>query len=162
MMPPFMNTPVVTRHCVVCGASFQTKRPGLAKICSVNRCKVARRTSLRQPPTSERRSELYRAKCAEPGYREKLRAQARERYRRVQEFRNQYKLKRGCIDCGYSAHPAALDFDHMDGKTSNICELTSIAAVLAEIERHGCVVRCANCHRIKSCAVFAATYEPVL
>lgn len=56
----------------------------------------------------------------------------------------------GCIDCGYNAHPAALDFDHTDGKTANISELRSMKRVMEEIERHSCVVRCANCHRIKT------------
>lgn len=56
----------------------------------------------------------------------------------------------GCIDCGYNAHPAALDIDHMEGKTANISSLKSISSVEAEIARHKCVVRCATCHRIKS------------
>lgn len=38
----------------------------------------------------------------------------------------------------------------MEGKTANIANLKSIRAVKEEIERHKCVVRCANCHRIKS------------
>lgn len=60
------------------------------------------------------------------------------------------KVEMGCADCGFNAHPAALDFDHTDGKTRNISTLRSMKAVLEEIERHKCVLRCANCHRIKT------------
>lgn len=60
------------------------------------------------------------------------------------------KLERGCIDCGYSAHSEALDFDHRPGveKLFTIGESVtrSWETVLAEIAK--CDVRCANCHRI--------------
>jgi hypothetical protein len=72
------------------------------------------------------------------------------RARAVKEWVSEFKLASGCVDCGYREHAAALDIDHMNGKTSNISSLKSIAAVQAEIARHDCVVRCANCHRIKS------------
>jgi hypothetical protein len=60
------------------------------------------------------------------------------------------KMRLGCTDCGYNAHPAALDFDHTDGKTRNVGKLRSMRAVLEEIERHKCEVVCANCHRIRT------------
>lgn len=75
---------------------------------------------------------------------------ANTRAREVKAWIANYKTSVGCIDCGYSKHPAALDIDHMQGKTANVSSLKSIAAVQAEIARHACVVRCANCHRIKS------------
>lgn len=77
-------------------------------------------------------------------------AVANARARAVKKWISDFKINSGCVDCGYRKHPAALDIDHMNGKTKNISSLKSIAAVKAEIERHGCVVRCANCHRIKS------------
>ena len=59
-----------------------------------------------------------------------------------------------CIDCGYSAHLAALDFDHVDPKTktSNIGPLLGKQRDVSIIynEARKCVVRCANCHRIKT------------
>ncbi|WP_330253077.1 hypothetical protein OG874_00230 [Nocardia sp. NBC_00565] len=75
---------------------------------------------------------------------------ANKRIRVVKDWISMYKTTQGCVDCGYNKHPAALDIDHMEGKTANISSLKSVAAVQAEIERHRCVVRCANCHRIKS------------
>ena len=58
-----------------------------------------------------------------------------------------------CIDCGYSAHLAALDFDHVDPTTKrftisgkmNQYNLTNLL-----LEAKKCVLRCANCHRIRT------------
>lgn len=60
-------------------------------------------------------------------------------------------MRRGCIDCGYNKHPAALDFDHVDGEKLFEVSKTmgrSFAKMTAEIAK--CVVRCSNCHRIKT------------
>lgn len=63
-----------------------------------------------------------------------------------------YKLEKGCIDCGYNKHPEALDFDHLPQyeKKYGISSLARSNAhpdtLWGEIEK--CVVRCANCHRI--------------
>lgn len=58
-----------------------------------------------------------------------------------------------CVDCGYSAHLAALDFDHVDPKTKTkgigqMLPADSIEYILVEASK--CVIRCANCHRIKT------------
>lgn len=60
-----------------------------------------------------------------------------------------------CVDCGYNAHLAALDFDHVDPtkKEFNIGSLLGKRSydylnLLMEAEK--CVIRCANCHRIKT------------
>lgn len=59
------------------------------------------------------------------------------------------KLDRGCIDCGYNAHPSALDFDHVvSEKLFNLSRAYhSFDSLRAELEK--CVIRCANCHRIR-------------
>lgn len=60
-----------------------------------------------------------------------------------------------CVDCGYSAHLAALDFDHTDPTTKEY----EIGTMLGNkkfdylnilMEARKCVIRCANCHRIKT------------
>ena len=77
--------------------------------------------------------------------------------RRVDQARGmflaRYKLAAGCFDCGYNAAPEALDFDHVQGEklfavSSN--RKTSARKLIAELDK--CVVRCANCHRIKTYA----------
>lgn len=63
------------------------------------------------------------------------------------------KLERGCVDCGYREHPAALQFDHRDGEVRGFASsfasnvLRRWEVVLAEIEK--CDVRCANCHAVR-------------
>lgn len=88
-----------------------------------------------------------------------------ERAKQVRAWKSAYKMSHGCIDCGYREHPVALDFDHVDGKTLHFNRMKSIRAVQEEIERHNCVVRCANCHRIKTYNTrpweVGERYEPV-
>jgi hypothetical protein len=72
---------------------------------------------------------------------------------RVKQEIQAVKLEAGCADCGYNAHPAALDFDHLPGtvKCFNIGPdgpSHSWHDVLLEIAK--CDVVCANCHRIRS------------
>ena len=81
------------------------------------------------------------------------RAQQRERERLLREYVNAIKLERGCADCGYNAHPAALDFDHLPGyeKASTIAVLVNrygYDRLVAEIAK--CEVVCANCHRVRT------------
>ena len=78
--------------------------------------------------------------------------QARQHVTR-RAYLNKVKLESGCVDCGYRGHPAALDFDHVNPATKlfNISSRYLCVAwdrMLEEISK--CVVRCANCHRIKS------------
>lgn len=117
--------------------------------------------------------EYMRRYVADPTKRAARNRVANDQIRRVKDWINDFKMTHGCVDCGWKVHPAGLDFDHVDGKTANISSLKSIAAVQAEIDRHCCVVRCANCHRIKSWCemnglaypckpdIFEQTYEPV-
>ena len=62
------------------------------------------------------------------------------------------KVRLGCADCGFNAHPAALDFDHLPGftKTDNIARMLSRTRgrLLEEIAKCECV--CSNCHRIRT------------
>ena len=70
-----------------------------------------------------------------------------------QEWLDNLKLAAGCADCGYNAHPRALDFDHIGtdkaGDVSRMAHSTaSWARLKAEIAK--CEVVCANCHRIRT------------
>ena len=106
-----------------------------------------------------------------PDMRDKQRIGARTRARDLRHFLNEIKTSRGCVDCGYREHPAALDFDHVSGKKERLVSFAkSKAQALAEINK--CEVRCSNCHRVRTwerratrqpCKpdIFEATYEPV-
>lgn len=62
------------------------------------------------------------------------------------------KLRSGCVDCGYRGHPAALQFDHVDPKTKSFKISGNVGRkwsnVIKEIKK--CVIRCANCHVIRT------------
>jgi len=56
----------------------------------------------------------------------------------------------GCVDCG-ERDPVVLDFDHVGPKRASVAHLVrdhGLAALRKEIAQ--CVVRCANCHRIRT------------
>lgn len=88
-------------------------------------------------------------RLARPGYRERENQKANERAKSVRAWLSAYKLEQGCIDCGYRSHPAALEFDHINGtKELNVCNAKSITQAQKEITK--CVVRCSNCHAIRT------------
>lgn len=77
------------------------------------------------------------------------------RYRtRNREYFRKYKLERGCSNCGFNGHHAALDFHHLGDKDESIARMINSAASLKTIlkEVSKCVVLCANCHRIEHCS----------
>ena len=66
---------------------------------------------------------------------------------------DQLKVEAGCADCGYNAHPRALDFDHIGtDKLGDVGRLAhhriAIDRLMAEIAK--CEVVCANCHRVRT------------
>ena len=78
----------------------------------------------------------------------------RDRYQAKRDAVDAHKLSVGCVDCGYNAHPAALQYDHVvpGGKGTDVSLLVSSGAtiqeIMAEIEK--CEVVCANCHAIRT------------
>lgn len=81
--------------------------------------------------------------------REHNKEMARKRYKKLRLWLNTYKLEKGCYDCGYREYAVALHFDHVSGKKDfNICNAKSISSAKREIAK--CVVRCANCHSVKT------------
>jgi len=93
---------------------------------------------------------------------------ANERARKVKMWIANYKIERGCMDCGYKKHHSALDFDHVKGKKKILIALAkSISQAKKEIKK--CEIVCSNCHRIRTykrlypCKpdIFEATYEEV-
>jgi hypothetical protein len=95
-------------------------------------------------------------------------AVANRRATALRRWLDAYKVRVGCVDCGYRGHHAALHFDHVRGeKLLNVCNAKSIAQAEAEIEK--CEVRCANCHAVKTFTlypckhdIFEVTYEEVI
>lgn len=76
------------------------------------------------------------------------RANARAKRAKLAE----YKLEKGCVDCGYRDNALALEFDHLPGsmKTRTVASMmySSWDVIWAEVAK--CEVVCANCHAIRT------------
>lgn len=77
----------------------------------------------------------------------------RRRANMLRDYIQAIKVERGCADCGYNAHPAALDFDHLPGHVK-VRKMSTASAgmsrVRLEAEMAKCEVVCANCHRVRT------------
>lgn len=67
------------------------------------------------------------------------------------DFIWEYKKQHACVDCGI-ADPRVLQFDHLRDKLYNIADMPRLRVTLQKIidEIAKCVIRCANCHQIKT------------
>jgi len=72
------------------------------------------------------------------------------RVKRRYHWIGKYKIEKGCELCGYNAHKAPLQFDHINPseKYKMISHLmySSLKILIDEIRK--CRVLCANCHEI--------------
>lgn len=74
---------------------------------------------------------------------------------RNREFVNQYLADKNCVDCEIN-DLRVLEFDHQRDKLYNVGSMISNGYSLTKlkIEIEKCVVRCSNCHRIKTATDF--------
>ena len=103
----------------------------------------------REPrPYNAEKSKHWRSKrLSNPKYKAKINHVANNRAIAIRAFLDEYKITKGCFDCGYKTNAKALHFDHVKEKKSfNVCNSKSINGAKKEIKK--CVVRCANCHCI--------------
>lgn len=140
------------RTCKLCGKDISNTHPNRKFCC--NKCKE-RDKYLRKEPYLDKeylqkyRKAWYENKKKDEAWKEKINLQYKARYYKVQGFLRDYKVDKGCTDCGYNAHHAALEFDHIIGvKRINVCNADSIKAAQKEIEK--CEVVCSNCHKIRT------------
>ena len=82
---------------------------------------------------------------------DRVKGNARRAARKRRDMLQQIKLERGCADCGYKAHPEALEFDHITtGKHLAISRIKTYSLETLLTETAKCEVVCANCHRIRT------------
>lgn len=81
-------------------------------------------------------------------YPDRVVASRKKTYDKFRAWLEAFKLARGCIDCGYNKHPAALQFDHVHGKKKRGMSFPGICKTML-VELSKCEVRCANCHAIR-------------
>lgn len=82
---------------------------------------------------------------------EKRNAYFRKRYQANLQHVQALKVERGCADCGYNAHHAGLEFDHVQPRLRGTVASQmgrSLKVLLEEIER--CEVVCGTCHSIRT------------
>lgn len=98
------------------------------------------------------RSDRHCLDCVRERQAPTLSERTKRRYDEYREFVDRIKLERGCSDCGYRGHPAALQFDHLPGlgKRQIIARMGMHGrdSLLQEMEK--CEVVCANCHSIRT------------
>ena len=161
MMRPHNMVPRACRS-ISCGEMFTPKDGGYnAQYCSP-KCKTRaghERQRLRRQQQKEsdpqgvqdRRRASWDKTKRNPKSLEKHRASGRRGKSKVRQWLADYKMKMGCVDCGYRKHFSALQLDHEGPKSVEISEIrSSIARLQKEIKDGQCKVRCANCHSIKT------------
>ena len=81
---------------------------------------------------------------------ETLRNRHKRKRAAIKKFCNRVKLLKGCAECGYKEHPAALHFNHIDPakKIGNVSKMKTWDTVKKEMRK--CEVLCANCHAVKT------------
>lgn len=82
--------------------------------------------------------------------------------RRIQVLVNDYKMSKGCAQCGYNKHPYALQFDHINqinnreksrpryGSDGSVLRAESLKSLDKVKTDTNIQVLCGNCHNIKS------------
>lgn len=145
---------MVEKVCGVCESSFLPKEKAYrAKYCSTKCKNKAARLRLDPQIKSVAAKRRYsRVKTDTSRYSAHL-FNGRKSAQAVRNWLIEYKVSRGCIDCGYNRHFSALQLDHTGKKTIEISMArSSIGRLLEEIESGKCVVRCAVCHSVKTWA----------
>lgn len=87
-------------------------------------------------------------------YNARMREYMQKRYLETQKWYRQYKVEIGCADCGYNAHHAGLQADHIVERNGDHSKLISRSlargknAVLKMLEE--CEIVCGTCHSIRT------------
>lgn len=87
-------------------------------------------------------------------YNLRLNAYMKMRYAEAMAWLREYKLEKGCTDCGYNAHHAGLQVDHVVQRNGDGNKLISRMAVrginILKRELQDCEIVCATCHAIRT------------
>jgi hypothetical protein len=149
---------VVKIECESCGGEFDTTTEH--KICSICRredlrkvqtvaCSVCTEIKPRNDFHSDKRTSTGKSRTCKTCELKKLQAIRRRKQQHVVDI-----LKVSpCIDCGYSASVAAMQFDHVRGtKVANVSRLVQQCASIERIQREieKCDIVCSNCHAVRT------------
>lgn len=118
------------------------------KVCT--KCKQEKETTQFFPAYKSRNKDKLQSHCKSCAS-ESIAKSIKKKSKEIKQKLDEYKLCLGCTDCGYNAHPEALDFDHIQEKSFDIAyakQRYSWEMIQEEIKK--CEVVCANCHRIRT------------
>ena len=114
------------------------------KICTV--CKIKKPETLKYFSPDKRRPGGQQSHCRICG-----RGAKKKHSDELRLAIAQYKLQKGCVDCSYRKHHAALEFDHVKGiKNYEIANMTRMLWIDVLDEILKCEVVCSNCHKIRT------------
>lgn len=152
-----MGRNISTRRCEGCDAVFQPKPMGFnAKYCNracAERLRRSHFTEKDKQQVREWRNESFKRTQNDPGRRKQHLENSKKSVKKVRTWLADYKASKGCKDCGFNLHSSALQLDHEGKKSADISSLrSSIRRLQEEIVKGKCVVRCANCHSIRTWA----------
>ena len=141
------------QRCTQCRHWFKPKRGGYNALYCSRKCKAraaTKRPHIRRQRLATSKRSYQRIRLHPERYAQHLR-NGRKTQKGIRGWLAEYKLKRGCKDCGYRAHYAALQLDHEGKKSAHIADIrSSVRRLLKEIKTGKCVVRCGNCHAVKT------------
>jgi hypothetical protein len=66
------------------------------------------------------------------------------------KFLREYKVAKGCADCGWNKHHAGLEFDHLSDKFKNMGEMVRYKTARMMEELSKCEVVCGTCHNLRT------------
>ncbi len=145
------KAPPTPKLCRICFEPFTPTSNGRKAIYCGKRCR--KRAEESTPLKKVFRRNLWERIKADPIMHARTKGVGAAYHRKRRLWLSLYKLEHGCIDCGYKLHPAALQMDHTGKKTRHIGKIRAHPRALAkEIVDGACVVRCANCHAVKTWA----------
>lgn len=133
---------LLKKTCIKCGlekelSDFHRNRTG-GRLYINKQCKTCK---------NKQQKKSYRENLE--GVREQKKVIARNRRVQTKSKLLQYLSECSCVDCGED-NPVVLEFDHMGEKKLAISQMQNYKweTILEEINK--CLIRCANCHRIKT------------
>lgn len=121
------------------------------KLKECKECKQVKDISLFMKRKTGKAYHRYLAKCKEC-MRSYAKIKSLERNVHIREFLYNYRITNGCFNCG-NKDPRVLEFDHQRNKLFNLGKAhvtanITLTKVKAEVKK--CVIRCSNCHKIRT------------
>lgn len=147
--------PVPAKLCGFCKCLYQPKDGGYKSVFCTKACRLkserARFRIEETDPDKRDLSKYYAGIKDDPIRLARMRETCAKHKQITRKWLADYKMASGCVDCGYKKHFSALQLDHEGTKSVTIADArSSIGKLQKEIKDGKCVVRCANCHAIKT------------